>query len=61
LKVAEEYGIEVNKHGMAVCPFHNDSVPSLSISEEKGIWHCFGCERGGNIAKFREELKGVRK
>lgn len=61
LKLAEEYGIEVSKHGMALCPFHNDTTPSLSISEEKGIWHCFGCERGGNIAKFKELLEGVRK
>jgi DNA primase len=30
------------------CPFHEDRTPSLSISEAKGLWHCFSCERGGD-------------
>ncbi|HBG37948.1 MAG TPA: DNA primase, partial [Clostridiaceae bacterium] len=28
---------------MGVCPFHNDKGPSLSVSMEKGVYHCFGC------------------
>jgi putative DNA primase/helicase len=35
----------------AVCPFHQDRTPSLSINLEKGVWKCFaGCGEGGMIA-----------
>jgi archaellum biogenesis ATPase FlaH len=37
---------------MALCPFHGDTKPSLSIDLKKGIWHCFGCEASGNIVSF---------
>lgn len=57
IKVAIDNGILVSKNGMALCPFHPDTVPSLSFNEEKGLWYCFGCNRGGNTAKFKEALK----
>jgi DNA primase len=40
---------------MARCPFHDDKTPSLSLSPEKGVWHCFSCGRGGDgIGLFME-------
>ena len=30
-QAAEMYGIRVNRHGMAVCPFHNDRNPSMKV------------------------------
>ncbi|MDW7777241.1 MAG: CHC2 zinc finger domain-containing protein, partial [Methanosarcinales archaeon] len=44
---------------MIVCPFHTDTVQSLSISHEKGLWHCFGCGRGGDVIALVMEMEGV--
>lgn len=52
--VIERY-IPVIKHGnsfKAVCPFHNDSNPSLNISRSKQIFKCFACNTGGNVFGF---------
>lgn len=45
---------------MGLCPFpgHNEKTPSFSVSEDKQVYHCFGCQRSGNIYKALEELKG---
>jgi DNA primase len=42
-----------------VCPFHNESTPSMMISTEKQIWHCFGCGAGGDIFKFVEDYENL--
>ncbi len=57
-------GMEKKAGGIwIVCPFHGDSAPSLSYNQEKGIWHCFGCNAGGNYLDFiylyETEVKGV--
>ena len=36
----------------AVCPFHQDRNPSLTVDPEKQLWHCFGCGAGGNVFQF---------
>ena len=36
----------------AICPFHNDTRPSLSISPDKQIYKCFVCDSGGNVFTF---------
>ncbi|NLY63240.1 MAG: DNA primase [Erysipelothrix sp.] len=47
--------IPIEKKGrnfVAICPFHEDTNPSMSISEEKQIYKCFVCGAGGNVFTF---------
>ena len=44
---------------MAVCPFHQEKTPSLSIDPERGLYHCFGCGKGGDVFQWIEETQGV--
>ena len=39
-QAAEMYGIQVSRHGMTVCPFHNDKNPSMKVDRR---FHCFAC------------------
>ena len=43
----------------AVCPFHADKDPSLSVNPEKGFWHCFGCGAGGNLFSFIMRIENM--
>ena len=44
---------------MAVCPFHEEKTPSMSVDRAKGLYHCFGCGKGGDVFTFVEETQGV--
>jgi DNA primase len=47
------------KNYFGVCPFHEDSDPSLSVSEEKQIFSCFSCHTAGNVFNFIMEYEHV--
>jgi len=40
------------KNYTALCPFHTERTPSFSVSQDKQIFHCFGCGKGGNVFSF---------
>jgi len=44
---------------MAVCPFHEEKTPSMSVDRAKGLYHCFGCGKGGDVFSFVQETQGL--
>ncbi|MGQ0848557.1 MAG: DNA primase [Actinomycetota bacterium] len=44
---------------VAVCPFHQEKTPSLSLDPARGLYHCFGCGKGGDVFTFIEETQGL--
>lgn len=55
-QAAEAYGLEVDKHGMALCPFHDDHHPSLKLDRR---YYCFGCHATGDVIDFTGKLFGI--
>ncbi len=58
--VINEY-VQLTKQGrnfFGLCPFHGEKTPSFSVSEDKQIYHCFGCRAGGNVFSFLMEIDG---
>ena len=43
---------KTGRNHMGLCPFHSEKTPSFTVNEEKGIFHCFGCQTGGSIFQF---------
>ena len=43
----------------ALCPFHNEKTSSFMVSQEKQIWHCFGCGAGGSVFNFIMQYERV--
>ena len=43
----------------ALCPFHTEKTPSLSIDPARGLYHCFGCGVGGDVFTFIQETQGL--
>ncbi len=55
-QAAELYGIEVNRRGMCLCPFHSEKHPSAIIDKR---FHCFGCGGDFSVIDFTAKLFGI--
>ena len=57
VKLFRSRGIKLSRVGkgyQGICPFHSDKSPSLSVTPQKGVWNCLGCDKGGDSIRFVE-------
>ena len=60
LEMMERVGVQVDRRGMAVCPFHGDSDASLKVYRDpRRGWHCYGCHAGGDVIDFAMRWYGL--
>jgi DNA primase catalytic core len=53
--VIESYGVTLKKKGanfVGLCPFHKEKTPSFTVNPETNLYHCFGCDAGGDVIGF---------
>lgn len=54
--------VQLRKRGrnfIGLCPFHQEKTPSFTVSEDKQLFKCFGCQKGGNVFTFLMEYKSI--
>ena len=59
--VAGDY-VRLKKSGSrfkGLCPFHDEKTPSFSIDPDQNLFYCFGCQKGGDIFTFLQEIEGL--
>lgn len=49
----------IGTHLKARCPFHEEKTPSFIVNEDRGTYHCFGCQKGGDVIAFLMEIEGM--
>ncbi|MEO8841377.1 MAG: DNA primase [Kofleriaceae bacterium] len=53
--------VQLKKAGRSwkgLCPFHSEKSPSFNVMPDKGFFHCFGCQKSGDVIKFVMEIEG---
>ena len=50
---------KAGKTWKACCPFHREKTPSFTVSSEKGLYYCFGCQEGGDIFDFLMKMENL--
>jgi DNA primase catalytic core len=62
VQYVQSRGIKLKKTGkeyLGLCPLHEDHTPSFSVNPQKQLWKCFGCQRGGDVITFVQELDKI--
>lgn len=62
VRLVEASGVALEKRGgdrVGCCPFHEDDTPSLVVTVAKNLWHCFGCDAGGDPISWVMKREGV--
>ena len=62
LRLVESQGYELKREGkdyVLCCPFHDEKTPSLKITPENNLFHCFGCGVGGSVIDWVMKTQGV--
>jgi DNA primase len=49
---------KAGRNWKGLCPFHGEKTPSFNVSADKGFYHCFGCQKHGDVFTFVMELEG---
>lgn len=47
------------KSYIGLCPFHKEKTPSFTVSEDKQLYHCFGCKASGSVFNFIMEIENL--
>jgi DNA primase catalytic core len=61
-RLAEARGVKLRRSGkelIGLCPFHKDTNPSLRIDPVANRWHCFGCDRRGDVIEWVKHAEGI--
>ena len=48
---------KTGRQWMGLCPFHGEKTPSFSVSQEKAVFYCFGCQVQGDVIDFVREME----
>ncbi len=60
--VVESHGIKLTKKGsnyVGLCPFHKEKTPSFTVNPKTNLYHCFGCNAGGDVIGFVTKKEGI--
>ncbi len=61
VEVVSECGVVLRPAGQSykgLCPFHDEKTPSFTVSPQKQMFYCFGCQTGGNVISFVQKYEG---
>ena len=60
--VIESYGVSLKKKGanyVGLCPFHKEKTPSFTVNPKTNLYHCFGCNAGGDVIGFVTKKENI--
>src|SRR5690606_21764790 len=58
--ISEHVALKRSGRGfLGLCPFHQEKTPSFHVDPERGFFHCFGCNAGGNAFTFLMRVTGA--